>query len=262
MILLLDQGNTRLKWLLVSRDGVVESAGYSSNRASLLRVCEEIQSSSPVLPAEVVACNVAGSHRQAYLADVFSASFGTKVRFLTHDDVDCGALRSGYLQPNTLGMDRWLAMLAARRACDRTLLVVSVGTAMTVDAVHCSGQHLGGYIAPGVRAQVASLSRAAGLPSFDWLKEDAVAKGWGVNTRGAIWLGVTRSLAALVEKSVGQLEREVGERPTVVLTGGDSKVVANQLVVPYSVVDDLVFRGLWTAISGGAAQLSFRTVEA
>lgn len=255
MVLLLDQGNTRLKWMLVREDGTVHASGAKVNRGSLSGVCKEIRRSASGIPSEVIACNVAGLRRQADLSKAFTAEFATSVRFVAHENLPCSPLKAGYLQPQTLGLDRWLAMVGAWSLYPQALIVVSAGTAVTVDAIDRSGQHLGGYIVPGLELQLRCLSSIGTLPRLGRQHVGCVAEEvFGRTTKDAIARGVVKALASLVDACAAEQAMD-GRRASVVLTGGDAAMIAGHIRSKNVVVDELVFRGLWIAATNSGAQL-------
>jgi type III pantothenate kinase len=133
-------------------------------------------------------------------------------------------LRNAYPQPAQMGVDRWLALLGAWRRYRQACCVVDAGTAVTLDVVDDSGQHLGGYIVPGPalmrRALLAGTGRiaaAAALPV-----PGGSGQRWGRDTEACIALGSGRALACLVADSVKALARGAARPPVLVVTGGDA----------------------------------------
>jgi type III pantothenate kinase len=155
-------------------------------------------------------------------------------------------LRNGYRDCTQLGVDRWHALIAARAAHPgRSLVVVTAGTATTVDGVTIDGSFVGGTIAPGVRLMYEALARGtARLP---------VSRGRLVtypdNTDDAIASGVLGSQLGLVEHFVRNFRVEHGN-PLVVLTGGHAAQLAPYVGVGTSLAsvvreENLVLRGVY-----------------
>lgn len=246
-VLLLDQGNTRLKWVLANATGVLVARGFEQNTRPLSDVCRDVSGKLNGRPISIVACNVAGSRREAELSAMFSSTFGAPVRFLSHTDSSTG-LRSDYLRPQSLGIDRWLCMTAAKNLFGGPLVVVSAGTAVTVDVVDALEQHLGGYIVPGIRGQLELLSNMAVLPKVEYLDVEIPEDSWGRATEVAMLLGVLRSLASLILRSSEELQASVGSLAKVVLTGGDAQILSRQVGAHSVVADALLFQGMWMTI--------------
>jgi type III pantothenate kinase len=137
-----------------------------------------------------------------------------------------------------LGVDRWVAMLAARRYSEGALLVVDAGTALTLDSVSSTGQHLGGYIVPGLSLARRSLSEGTAV-----LPETATGgDGYGLadDTVSAIRHGTLAQVAALVNSARAAIPGEV----TVVVTGGDAEILIPVLAQAAIHASDLVLDGL------------------
>jgi type III pantothenate kinase len=122
--------------------------------------------------------------------------------------------------------------------------IASVGTAMTIDAVNARGEHLGGTIVPGPDLMISSLLKNTSDIAAR-AREGAVSIGlFANNTLGGITQGAAHALAALIDRSTLALERELGEPPTLMLTGGASDRVEALITPNFRKVPDLVLRGL------------------
>ena len=157
-------------------------------------------------------------------------------------------MRTAYRDPAQLGVDRWLAALAAFAAERSAVCVIDAGTALTVDIVDDSGLHLGGLIAPGPELMRESLVRGTAQLASGCIEQvnafadntaDAISLGCGDATRG-----VLRGVAERLES------RAPGERYRWYLTGGAAPLVAALLERQWIQVPDLVLRGL--AVVAGA----------
>lgn len=249
--LLLDAGNTALKWRLTANG---DAARLSSSGGSLKR--------SPDLAAELAdalrgaaksveaafGCSVADATVMGAVdAAVKSALgvvptwFGSQAQFAA----DGVRLVSGYRDPAQLGADRWHAMLAARAAYpDRALVIVNAGTATTVDCVAADGRFVGGVIAPGVALMFDSLARqTAQLPR---------ASGTFVarpdNTDDAITTGVLDSQLGLIERRVRRFAAEAGS-VLLLLDGGHAATLRPHLALDPALAtvrdeSNLVLRGV------------------
>ncbi len=251
--LLLDAGNSALKWVLMTLDGRVGPAYGSMRNAppaelapSLVREWTDC-AGVPVRAA--YGCGVAApvlmrSVEQA-VQKVFSLPvhwFETQPRF-AHEGI---VLRNGYRDSAQLGVDRWHSLIAARAAhADRSLVVVTAGTATTVDGVTGDGSFVGGAIAPGVRLMYEALAR--GTANLPFASGQMVA--YPDNTDDAIASGVLGSQLGLIERFVRNFRNEHGD-PLLLLTGGYAALLAPYVgagtALPSAVREEnLVLRGVF-----------------
>lgn len=237
MKLLLDQGNTRTRWVVVSGERVVARGTLDEGGAGAKDGLQEWAGQVPT----VAVSSVAGPDRRAALVARLAALGWREPCFLASRAV-AGGLRNGYREPERLGVDRWLAMLGARQLGSGAFLVVDAGTAMTLDAVDAAGRHLGGYIVPGLRLQCRALDSGTARVGFS---AHEPATGWGRDTAEAVANGVLLGLAALVDRAMIELRLGVGDTCRLVLTGGDAQRIAPLLLSARAVVDeDILFRGM------------------
>jgi type III pantothenate kinase len=260
--LLLDAGNTALKWALTGTDepralarGVVE-LGTADALAGALRQWLAQSGIEGSFPA-AFGCSVASETlTQAIGAQVAALTQGG-VRWLTSQarfELRGVALVNGYRDPAQLGADRWHAMIAASMSFPgRPLVVVCAGTATTVDSIDAGGRFLGGAIAPGSALMTDSLARGtARLP-----RSTGQAVAMPDNTDDAIATGVADAQAGLVERRVRALARAT-EPPQLVLAGGRANALASRLslageVAGVTIEEHLVLDGLWFRASAEAA---------
>jgi type III pantothenate kinase len=243
MTLLVDIGNSRVKWARLEAHGpgaqsAATYAGWSVTdwRAALF-------AGAPV--ARVVAASVAGESADAALDAATRLVTGRPARFVATTRA-AGGVMNGYADPGLLGVDRWLAAIGAHARVRGACVVADIGTAATIDVVAADGRHLGGYIVPGPRLMVASLLRSTSDLATHHASSGAAraASGFADNTRDAIERGCRLALAALVDRSVADAERAAGERPRLVVTGGAAPEVLPQLRSAAEHLPDLVLRGL------------------
>lgn len=152
-----------------------------------------------------------------------------------------GGVRNAYAEPKRLGIDRFLALVAAHSAFPGPVLLISAGTALTVDALAADGEHLGGLIAPGIQlAQDAVVARSGRVQ-----KHDEGAVDWlGKSTESCLASGAWSAAAGLVDRSATEFQRRLGVVPRLLLHGGDAAQLAPRLGRPAEVVDGLVLFGL------------------
>jgi len=211
---LFDLGNTRLKWAAPAADGGVgEVTAVACDRADWLAA----------LPTGEVACvaSVAPPERTAALLLALAQRFRRLHRVRTEPAL--GPLRIAYPRPAHLGVDRFLAMLGL---CGHDhLLVVGVGTALTVDLVDATGRHLGGRIAPAPELMRASLhARAPHLPETGGLYAE-----FADDTDHALASGCEGAALALVEQSLQRARARLGVTPVLCLHGGGAQPLRARL---------------------------------
>lgn len=247
MILLVDIGNTRIKW--ATFDGRDLSPSQAGAHKDWTHDVVERKLLAPIAkPTRVIIANVAGPH----IADIVSSALQSKWA-LTAEFVQssrqAGGVRSGYRIPEQLGVDRWLAAIAAYNLEKRPVCIANVGTALTVDGVDSQGRHLGGIIVPGPQMMLAGLFRETGeieqrARVHDQTSGDAAPTLFADNTRDAVENGVTEALAATIERAHADLCARVGAASALVLSGGGAGRIASALRVPFRMAPDLVLRGL------------------
>lgn len=223
----LDMGNTRTKWRCGGQTGAVPS---------------------PTLPTLATApdrVRVATVLRnQTTLAEQVCARYGVYPEFAAVQ-LRLHGLVCGYRDPARLGVDRWLATLAAWHSVRRALVVVCAGTACTVDVVTADGRHQGGYIAPGLRLTREVLRhRAADLRACSGSQPSALVPG--VDTAGAVRAGTTAMLVGYVEHAIADFRDRHGA--TVFVTGGDAHWLVDGLSGALRHVPTLVLDGLTIAL--------------
>lgn len=242
MLLLIDIGNTRIKWARFDERGMgPQSAAVHSNWSPDDFVQQILNSGARA--ERVLISNVNGPRMAELARAAIATTWRIEPRFL-HSPAAQAGIRNAYPEPAKLGVDRWLCLLGARALEPRPLCVVSVGTAMTIDGLDAGGQHLGGVIVPGPELMVSSLlkntsdiaQRAAGGQTRDALFAD--------NTLGAIQQGAIQALAALTERALQTLEQQLGEPPVLLLTGGAASRLQGAIHFPGREIPDLVLRGL------------------
>lgn len=197
----------------------------------------------PERPRRVRIACVAGDSRA--IAERFEGAYGVRPEF-AEATPELAGVTSGYDEPTRLGVDRWLALVAAWNAARRAVVVVDLGTAATLDFVTADGRHQGGFIVPGLGLMAAALARdTAGVRVAGDLAPDL---GPGRNTAQAVRRGSTAMLLDFIEASVGRFADTCGDAPEVFLTGGDAELLAGRLSFGVRVEPDLVLDGLALAL--------------
>ena len=242
-ILVLDIGNTRLKW------GLFENAAMNAPQiAAGACVLEDIEPvAGPALmalprPDRIIGCVVAGEVVKRRVAGIMYP-WGVRPQWIISQKEQCGVI-SGYDFPWLLGSDRWAALIGAHsRQIGLPTLAVMVGTAVTVDCLDADGKFLGGSILPGYGLMLRGLEMGtAGLRVPNG--EMCDFPYFPTNTSDALMTGGTDAIAGAVERMYRRLNRVAGVAPKLILAGGASAKLSPMLDVPHEQIEHLVFDGL------------------
>jgi type III pantothenate kinase len=263
-LLVVDVGNSRLKWALVrepyrrrqpfSAQGAMDLTHLRGRASPLLALFRALEGSG--LQSRVHVCNVAGAQLERQIRSVARQAGISQLRFARSTAEACG-VRNSYREAWRLGTDRWVAMIGAHHEHpDIDLCLVGIGTALTVDVLDAGGRHVGGHIIPGPRMMVESLlSRTAGIArraGGSAVLEHFAPGGpraallplFAHDTSTALLTGTRHACAAAIEHARHEAGRELGRRPRLILAGGAADVIAPLLRSAYRREDDLILRGL------------------
>ena len=231
MKLLIDAGNTRVKWALAEH-GQLQNQGALEHR--------ELAQLAPLTQGLAIESVWGGCVAGPAIRSQIEAHISYPVQW-QNAAAAWGDVRNHYRNPAEQGVDRWLAVLAARALHPAADVVVALaGTALTVEALTAEGDYLGGLIVPGARLMLAALAgntaqlqRTPGVwTAFPQATPDALASGaWD-------------ALAGAVERYHLRLQQQTGREPLLLLSGGDAAALAACLTVPAQLVDNLVLLGL------------------
>ena len=243
--LLIDAGNTRLKWATLRGARLGRAQARDWNARSMDRVARAVMRTSA---ERVLICSVAGAAFERALRRAARLA-GKRMPQFVRSTRRAAGVRNGYLDTWRLGADRWVAMLGARALHPtRPLCVVDVGTALTIDLMDSLGRHRGGLIVPGPTLMVDSLlNDTAGIRKRAGRNVRASRRAgalFGRSTRAGLLGGSTMACAALIERALTEARRELQARPLLLLSGGGAAQVAPFLSVPHRRVEGLVLHGL------------------
>lgn len=239
MWLLIDLGNTSIKWgRLIA--GALHGTASTRHRGVGLQVVLERNWRSLERPERILAANVSGPGAALELARWTERRWGIEVSFVSTRAAACG-VSNGYRRPERLGVDRWLALIAAHARHPSGSCVVDCGTAITIDALGEGGRHLGGLIAPGLQMmRRALIEGTAGIDVLPAEPEGILAR----DTPEAVAGGTLLAAVALVERVLRTLRGRLGAGLPLLLTGGDAERLHPLLEVEAELHADLVLRGL------------------
>jgi len=239
MRLLLDLGNTRLKWALQAQPEGWLARGAVDWREDTMAGLQLAWSGLP-RPDTVIAASVVDAVREALVAEVVGSLFARAPGWWRTPASACG-VRNAYVEPQRLGVDRFLAMVAAYADGRAPCVLAGVGTALTLDALASDGRHLGGLIAPGPQLMRQSLLDATAKVRLDRPGEILELAD---NTADAVVSGCFQAAAALIERFATRMAARLDGAPTLILGGGDAATLMPLLSLPARLSQDSVLRGL------------------
>jgi type III pantothenate kinase len=235
-ILELDVGNTAIKWRRLKASGVLDSGrlsyGIDGLRDLLLGAVTMVRIGS-----------VANGERETQLRALLVES-GVRYQFVA-SQAECAGVVNSYQDFHKMGVDRWLAMVAAFQVNRRACVVIDAGTALTIDVLNDNGLHQGGYILPGASLALKVLAEGTGRVRFS--SEDANSTAPGVSTDSCVHNGKWLGLVGAVSAALNEAELLIGHQYDVFITGGDGSTLrrlAGEVATSWCYHEDLVLDGL------------------
>ncbi|HUR40618.1 MAG TPA: type III pantothenate kinase [Verrucomicrobiae bacterium] len=238
MILLIDVGNSRLKWT-VAENGTLRALQAVEHEGQPGAALESLE--LPVCEQAWIA-NVTGAAHDGPLADAIDAQCGLRAQF-ARPRREWRGLRPAYAQPERLGVDRWLSMAALWIELEKPFCVVNAGTALTYDEVREGGRHAGGLIAPGL---FTAWSAVKASTRFEMRPAPgAFGRGLGTDTDACVLQGALHACVGLIEHASREF---LGPK---ILTGGDAATLHPHLSRGWLLRPNLVLEGLHALATNG-----------
>ncbi len=256
LILAIDAGNTRVKWGLFNSSGNMLENGACLNADLAITRLPEAN--------HIVISNVAGAAMQAQLISLLPKN--TPIQWTTAQLHACG-VSNRYDQAETLGTDRWAALIAAWHIKQAPCVVVNAGTAVTIDALSVKSlsndgdgqaEFIGGLILPGLNLMQQSLGLAtAQLPKLDLVQNSTTqtqANIFAKNTTDAIYAGALHAISGTIMLMARELNVQCKQAPFIVISGGNAPIIYQQIMKERLfmemsqqavIVDNLVLHGLF-----------------
>lgn len=257
MLLLIDAGNTRVKWAVAEAgtDGPRWLHHGALARGDVAQLAAAWSASGLAIVAACVS-NVAGPGLREALEEALAQAFGAglAIEWFASSAQRAG-LRNGYRNPVQLGSDRFAAAIGARALFPgEELVVATCGTATTIDAVSAEGVFEGGMILPGLGTMATSLALStAQLPQVG--EAAPPAQSFADNTVDAIVAGCIAAQAGAIEHALAERRRQrPGRALRCLLAGGAGAALAPHIATGDAVlekVDNLVLAGLYAAVTEG-----------
>lgn len=235
-MLLVDAGNTRIKWALVDRGIWLAQGALNHEEAGRLA---ELAMKATQKPQRAVCVSVAGETVTTAITAALEG-IGVKPEWFRSSPECCG-VRNGYEDPAQLGADRWAALVGARAQHRSSCVVVCAGTATTVDLLDGDGHFRGGLILPGEYLMRQALAGNTAQLPFAEGRFEAQPR----NTMDAIVSGCRQAQVGAIERMFRNIEEQPGA--VCLLAGGASAEIAPLLSIPARRIDNLVLHGLAVA---------------
>ena len=252
-ILLVDIGNSSVKWSLFDNSSLLEN-----NKANALLDMRQLYYPKNISssffsnywddlnkPERVIVSCVANKDVLHALGQACEQLWNIEATEINSTNKEAGIVNA-YIEPADLGSDRWCAMIGANQIINTDFIVVDCGSAITIDVVSSQdkilSKHIGGYILPGLEMMKQSLGTNTADVKID-LKNTNTSLAPSNTTIGCVNSAVYLSAVKLIE-TVFEQQLKQSDGVQCFLTGGDAALLAEFLSIEYSMVADLVLRGL------------------
>ncbi|HAO24700.1 MULTISPECIES: type III pantothenate kinase [unclassified Methylophaga] len=240
MILLVDIGNSQVKWTTIKSKVLADSESFARPKTGIKAALNKAWKSLDGITAIFVS-NVAGEKMAAQLSEWVEKQWQLTPVFIRSEKRRFG-VTNAYDQAETLGIDRWLAIIAGRQHAKEVTCIIDCGTAITVDIVTEKGQHQGGLILPGL-----SLMKQMLTDNTDALNnatQESEFKLLATNTHSAIQAGTLYMVTATLENLINDLQQNFKNEIRFLITGGDADELIRLLPQLLIHEPDLVLKGL------------------
>lgn len=242
MILLIDVGNTRIKWRCLEQ-GELFGGGHYVHHSNLSPEWLHQNWDSIETPMAVWGVNVAGFGIAEQIRLWSLSRWGLEANFVSASK-HLGNVMNGYSEPEKLGADRWAALLGADRIIQGSCCIADCGSAVTVDCMNASHEHIGGLILPGLMMMPQCVSDNTAQVMFKvgetaWLGRD---------TASCLTSGATQSIVGALQRMAELMEQRFSSPVTRIITGGDAPQLLPWLSVEWIYEPDLIFIGLAAAL--------------
>ncbi|MFZ1342100.1 type III pantothenate kinase [Thiothrix eikelboomii] len=242
--LLIDAGNSRLKW-----------ASFSKGQRSPQQAWpygEHLPQTGVLLHLQTLLAQQ--SVERIILVHVLGAAFTEALEaFCAQQAVGLSVVQAqagvyglelAYPNPAQFGVDRFVGLLAARKLLgSQAAILIDCGTAVTVDALQADGKHLGGVILPGLQLLSDALihrTQAAHMSATPFEQ----AKVFNNNTLQSMGSGCLLSLVGALEGIGTRMQEQMTEPAQILLCGGDTELLTNHLRLRHLAYPEALMEGL------------------
>lgn len=237
MKLLVDIGNSAIKWAILKSDQITPQQSQLYKHDNFKTILTFIWLQMDIAVESVWVSNVAGAN----ITEWITQNWKCQIHFIRSSYKECGVINA-YHKPEQLGVDRWLALIAAYDLFKSDpICIVDCGTAITIDVLSGDGKHQGGLIIPGINTMQESL--LDNTYALKQLNVELASENKNIllayDTHRGIHLGSLYAVIGLIEYVIHDLETI-----KLIMTGGDAPALKHLLTRPYKYIPDLVLQGL------------------
>jgi type III pantothenate kinase len=240
-IIAIDLGNTNTRVAVVEEQKIIEKIQTATgDLAGLIHTIEhfhgEYFSNNPM---PIIICSVVPEVCEK-ICEKISHTFDVEPKVIGKDIPL--PLKLNLTNEKTVGADRVVSAAMAFERMGKAVAVASFGTAITIDCVDENGVFLGGAILPGLTLCAQALSEhTAQLPL---VQLRAPETPWGRNTEDAIAAGIIFGAVGALREIVERFATHLNQWPELIVTGGDSKIIAEHCDFIHAIVEDLQLMGI------------------
>ncbi|MFT5451559.1 MAG: type III pantothenate kinase [Enterobacterales bacterium] len=240
MILLIDQGNSALKWCCYDKNS------FTASTAGVLNELVAFAKLNDKAITDIFISCVKNQEQVALITHSLEQNNISQPIRIASTSANFGPLINAYNQFEQLGVDRWLGMIAIWKKHQSGFILVDAGSALTLDIIDNSGKHLGGHIIPGLSMQTKLLIRDTdGIAVASNHKAQAYIPGH--STTEAVLNGCLTNLCSYID-NMYQRYGDADSLP-LFLTGGDAIHLTTGLTTNHQLEKELVLEGLYYSLT-------------
>lgn len=240
MKLLLDIGNSSVNWAVEEQEQFVTTGAFSYKKNNLEQDLQE-KFSLFEKPAEVLVSNVAGDEVVNTLSDWVNKQWQQTLWQPTVSS-HFKELKNSYRFPLKMGLDRWLAMIASWEQYETALCLVGCGTALTIDVIDFGGEHLGGYIVPGIELMQKALINST--EQINVVVNNKASLDYAKDTDMAVNNGAFLAAVSMIDRVADKFSNEQQCKVKYIISGGMAELIKPLLEHPFEYKANLVLSGL------------------
>ena len=238
MNLLIDVGNSRLKWALRDSDNWQTGSGTVSG-TGLTEALNNISKNLPA-PEKVIIASVADETRVNHINRWVDTRWSLSPVWLSAQEQQLG-VSNCYQKPETLGADRWAAIIAAHSLSSKHVVLIDCGTAVTIDILLDSGKFNGGIIFPGLSMMRSSLITGTSNIQSDEGDDSCIP---ACSTEDAVTAGTLHGWVGAILHVLDHYDKSLAGEKEIIVTGGDAHKLMPYLPADTRLEPDLVLKGL------------------
>jgi len=242
MILLIDVGNTRIKWRYLEQEQIF-GGGQLAHRGDISQELLNQMWGEIDPPTAIWAVSVAASRLSEQICQWSVMRWRLVPNFVAAAK-QLGNVINGYREPERLGSDRWMALVGAGHVAYGACCVADCGTAVTVDCMNANHEHLGGLIFPGLTMMPRCVSNNTAQVTFT----EGNNTLFGRDTSSCLTSGATQSIVSTLQRVADITEKHLSSPVTRIITGGDAPHLLPWLGKEWHYEPDLIFFGLAAVI--------------